>query len=154
VEELDGWIGRSKGQAQRPDQWHVTLVFIGGVDADCVKEVERVGASVRGRISELCFDRLEYWHKPRVACLTATVTPEPLLELVHGLEAALAEREIAFDRRDYHPHLTLARKVARFELPDAMPMLAWPIREFVLVESLTGREGSRYEPFARYALDV
>jgi 2'-5' RNA ligase len=152
--ELDGWIGLSKGRPQRPDQWHVTLVFIGGVDANRVKDVERAGASVRGRMSELCFDRLEYWHKPRVACLTASATPEPLLALVQGLETALAERDVEFDRRDYHPHLTLVRKVMRFELPDAMPVLTWPIREFVLVESLTGRDSSRYEPFAHYALDV
>jgi len=154
ADQLDGWLGRSNGQPQRPDQWHVTLVFIGGVDAERVKDVERAGAAVRGRRCELVFDGLEHWRKPGVACLTATATPEPLLALVHGLEAALAHEQIEFDRRDYHAHLTLARKVTRFERPAAVPVLAWPIREFVLVESLTGADGSRYEPFAHYALDV
>jgi 2'-5' RNA ligase len=151
---LESWLVHCDGRPQRPDQWHVTLVFIGGVDAGRVNDVERAGASVRGYATDLRFDRLEHWRKPHVACLTASVTPRPLVALVHNLEQALTTHEIEFDRRDhdYHPHVTLARKVSRCESGGVVDSLTWPIRDFVLVESKTDRSGIRYEPIAHYEL--
>ena len=151
---LESWLVHCDGRPQRPDQWHVTLVFIGGVDAERVKDVERAGADVRGPAISLRFDRLEHWRKPQVACLTASATPRPLFALVRDLEQVLTAHEIDFDRRDhdYHPHVTLARKVKRCECAGAVESLTWPISAFVLVESKTDRSGIRYEPIVHYEL--
>jgi len=149
---IGGWLGdQAPRRAQRPDQWHTTLVFIGWVDAAVVSVVDELAAGIACAPFVLSFDALEHWRKPRVACLTASVIPAPLRGLVAGLEAALDAAGVGFDRRPYRPHLTLARKVARLEHTGPIATLEWPVRDFALVESRSTRAGSRYEPLRCYS---
>jgi 2'-5' RNA ligase len=144
------WLGQKASQAQRPDQWHTTLVFIGYVDEVVAEAVEDLAASVTCAPFVLTLDRLDHWRKPGIACLTASETPPPLQQLVAELEAALDAANIAYDRRPYRPHLTLARKVARLDRKGPIPPLAWPVDDFALMESISSPAGSRYEPLACY----
>ena len=50
------------------------------------------------------------------------------------------------------PHLTVQRDVRRHIAPAPVPPLAWPVREFVLIDSDPGR-GTPYEVVGRWALD-
>jgi 2'-5' RNA ligase len=43
---VQGWLGDQSSHAQRPDQWHTTLVFIGYVDPIVVEAVEDLAGSV------------------------------------------------------------------------------------------------------------
>ena len=83
--------------------------------------------------------------------MTASGIPAPLRNLVAELEAALDAAGIGFDRRPYRPHLTLARKVVRLEPAGPIATLEWPVRDFALIESLSTRAGSRYEPLGCYS---
>jgi 2'-5' RNA ligase len=148
---IGGWLGDQAPRAQRPDQWHTTLVFIGWVDAARVSLIDELAEGISCAPFVLSFDTLDHWRKPRVACLTASVIPAPLLSLVAGLEAALDAAGIDFDRRPYRPHLTLARKVVRLEHTGPIPTLAWAVHDFTLVESISTRAGSRYEPLGCYS---
>ena len=148
---IEGWLGDQVSHAQRPDQWHTTLVFIGWVDANLVSIVDALAAGIACAPFVLSFDGLEHWRKPRVACLTASGIPAPLRNLVAELEAALDAAGIGFDRRPYRPHLTLARKVVRLEHAGPIATLEWPVRDFALIESLSTRAGSRYEPLGCYS---
>jgi 2'-5' RNA ligase len=56
----------------------------------------------------------------------------------------LASRGFAPERREFRPHLTLARKVTHGPSPAAVEPLAWPVNEITLVESTTDPTGSRY----------
>ena len=147
---IGGWLGERATSAQRPDQWHTTLVFIGYVDDVVVETVEELAASVSCAPFVLSLDRLDHWRKPGIACLTASVTPPALLALVAELEAALDAANVPYDRRPYRPHLTLARKVARLERKGPIAPLEWPVEDFALVESISSAAGSRYEPLACY----
>jgi len=148
---IGGWLGDQAPRAQRLDQWHTTLVFIGWVDAAVVSVVDELAAGIACAPFVLSFDALEHWRKPRVACLTASVIPAPLRSLVAGLEAALDAAGVGFDRRPYRPHLTLARKVVRLEHTGSIATLAWAVPGFALVESRSTRAGSRYEPLRCYS---
>ena len=148
---IDGWLGARTMTAQRPDQWHTTLVFIGYVDGVVVETVEELAASVSCAPFVLSLDRLDHWRKPRIACLTASATPPALQRLVAELEAALDAAGVPYDRRPYRPHLTLARKVARLERKGPIAPLEWPVTDFALVESISSSAGSRYEPLACYS---
>jgi 2'-5' RNA ligase len=147
---VGGWLDDHAAQAQRPDQWHATLVFIGSVDEAVVETVAELAASVSCEPFVLKLDQLDHWRKPGIACLTASVTPPSLQQLVAELEAALDAAKIGYDRRPYRPHLTLARKVPRLERKGPIAPLDWPVEDFALVESISSSAGSRYEPLACY----
>ena len=147
-------VPRGSGRPQRPDQLHVTLVFLGAVDEAQLTEVEKVGEGVTSTPFVVVFDRLEHWRKPRVLCLGASAVPPALVALVEGLRDALATRHLPTETRPFRPHLTLARKLARLETtPDLEPLL-WQAESITLVESVSDAEGSRYEPLASWPLGL
>ena len=134
------------GRPQRPDQWHVTLEFLGEVPGERQPAVRQAAMRVHGASCALNFDRLDYWRRPQVYCLAASQVPTELAGLVRGLRAALAEEGFTPEAREFRPHVTLARKV-REARPCALdPPLVWPDDRFALVRSITDPAGSRYEP--------
>lgn len=147
---LPGGIGR----LQRPDQWHMTLEFLGAVPAERLAAALEAGtvAAATGRPCEVRFDAIEHWRRPQVLCLTARETPEALSGLVRALRTELAARGFEPERRDFRAHMTLARKVLRS--PGELPLgpLGWPVEELALVESITDRAGARYEQRAAWPL--
>jgi 2'-5' RNA ligase len=140
------------GRPQRPDQWHVTLEFLGSVPAVRLEAARDAAASVEAEPFEIAFDAVEYWRRPQVLCLAARDLPAALEGMVRDLRAGLAVHGFEPERRPFRPHLTLARKVSRpVELPAFEP-LHWPAAEFALVESVTDRSGSYYAPLDAWPL--
>jgi len=133
------------GRPQRPDQWHVTLEFLGEVASDRQAALHRAAGRVRAEPFTLSFDELDHWHKPQVYCLAASVIPGPLAELIAGLRTELAEEGFTPEAREFRPHVTLARKVKAARQGRLAPPLAWPSDRFALVRSVTDPTGSRYE---------
>jgi 2'-5' RNA ligase len=140
------------GRPQRPDQWHVTLEFLGPVPASRVPVALAAASAVRAAPSEILFDAVEYWRRPEVLCLVARVLPPSLESLVTQLRAALAAREFHPESRPFRAHLTLARKVTHPVSPVQFEPLPWPVTDFALVESITDRSGSVYTPLASWPL--
>lgn len=140
------------GRPQRPDQWHVTLEFLGSVAGPRIDAAVEAAACVGGAPFEISLDAVEHWRRPAVLCLVARTNPPALDEFVRRLRHELARQAFDCERRPFRAHLTLARKVVR---PVAVPPfepLCWPAREFALVESLTDRAGSHYVPLAQWPL--
>lgn len=140
---------------QRPDQWHLTLEFLGSVEAARQPALHAAAAQVQergGAAEEVLLDRLEHWPRPQVLCLVASVVPPGLAELVSGLRTALAERGFEPERREFRPHLSLARKARQPARSRPVEPLHWPVRDLVLARSVSDASGSRYEPLARWNL--
>lgn len=140
------------GRPQRPDQWHVTLEFLGPVPASRVDAALEAAARVRAAPCEIQFDAVEYWRRPEVLCLVARVLPPSLDHLVTQLREALAGLDFQPESRPYRAHLTLARKVVHPVSPVQFEPLPWPVADFALVESITDRSGSVYTPLATWSL--
>ncbi len=134
------------GRPQRPDQWHVTLVFIGQVAANRVDAVLRSAAGIRRVPFVVSFETIEFWRKPHVVCMTASTTPAPCIGLVGDLRAALMQEGFEVEDREFRPHVTLARKVSSWPPSTRVDPVVWPAQRFALVQSVTGSGGSRYEP--------
>jgi 2'-5' RNA ligase len=132
----------------------VTLVFLGSVAEGRLDVVHAVGARTSGVPVSVAFDRLEHWRKPQVLCLTASQVPPPLVALVEGLRTTLAAEGLPTETRPYHPHLTLARKVTRFDAGSEVEPLLWRADSVTLVESRSDGQGSRYAPLARWPLEA
>ena len=134
------------GKPQRPDQWHVTLEFLGGVPADRQPAVWAAADRVRVEPFHVEFDLLDHWRKPQVLCLSASRTPPELASLVTQLRAALAAEGFTPEAREYRPHVTLARKARTATARRLDAPVDWPADGFALVRSVTDPAGSRYEP--------
>jgi RNA 2',3'-cyclic 3'-phosphodiesterase len=140
------------GRPQRPDQWHVTLEFLGDVPESRLPAVFDAGAAASGGASacELVLDQLEHWKRPEVLCLAAGSIPEALSALVQSLRSELQLRGFAPETRPFRAHLTLARKIRRAPPPGAVEPVWWPVRGLSLVQSVTERSGSRYLELAAW----
>lgn len=153
---------RHGGRRTRPDSIHLTLVFVGRVEARRIPELLAMAAAIRVASFDTGFDVAECWRHNHIGCLGAAQVPETLLELVRELEAGLQALDISFDRRPYKPHITLLRNAdCRKEAADsgglgkknpALEPIRWPARDFVLVKSSLRSEGARYEELGRWPL--
>lgn len=129
----------------RPANLHITLAFLGDVEAERVGMAQAAANAVTAEAFELSLDTLEHWRKPQILCLTPTVTPTPLARLAHDMASGLTEAGFALDQRPYRPHLTLARKASYLPADARLAgPIQWQSSEFVLVESRQDSRGSSY----------
>jgi 2'-5' RNA ligase len=140
------------GRPQRPDQWHVTLEFLGSVPASRVAAAREAAGRVRAGPCEVLFDAVEFWRRPEVLTLVARELPAPLGSLVDQLRGALAANGFEPESRPFRAHMTLARKVTHPVTLGAFEPLHWPVTDFALVESITDRAGSVYTPLVTWIL--
>lgn len=130
---------------------HLTLAFLGEVgEARARRAMEALDAACAGvGPVRLCACGLGAFGRGRDATLWLGVKKdEGLMALARRVRAELAAREIAYDKKDFLPHVTLARRarVPREDLGD----LAFPLpdvaRRVTLFRSILGPEGARYKP--------
>jgi len=139
------------GRAVPAEHYHVTLAFLGDQPAEQVERLDAM-ASVAPPEFELVLDRFGHWRGPRVVWLGPSECPAGLAMLVTQIRAELDALDVSYDSRDFRPHLTLARKVTTLpELKTPSPV-HWPVRTFVLVESVTMPDGPIYRVVRRFAL--
>jgi 2'-5' RNA ligase len=133
------------------DDLHLTLHFLGDVDAALVDDLAGIGDQAPRERFALVLDRLGYWPRPRVLWAGPSETPAALLALHRALGAGLIARGLRIDRRRFVPHVTLARGAVQSPAELALGPVAWPVRELALVESRPGRVPA-YRPLRRWWL--
>ncbi len=153
---------------------HLTLAFLGPVDAGTRECAERAAASLRASAFELEFRRLGYWPRPRLLWSAPERTPEGLTMLESMLRNALAACGHEPESRPFRAHITLARKLrdpvgetihasARasssiapgiaLPRPSLDSPIRWSVSDFHLVASDTLANGARYRPLASWPLE-
>jgi 2'-5' RNA ligase len=130
---------------------HVTLHFLGQVEASRLAALRQLGAATRGDGFTLILDQVGYWPRPQILWAGPTTVPAALIALHERLGAGLREQGFATERRSYRPHVTLARKVRRRLGPAPLAPVAWRVDEWALVESRPG-PAPRYRPIGRWPL--
>src|SRR6185295_4624555 len=122
--QLAGWSREFHalcgGRPTRPENLHVTLAFLGGVEDARVADVERAAEEVAPRVVSLVLDRPGYWKKNRIAWAGASVVPRALETFVAELRSALTRSHIGFDSKAFVSHVTLLRDARE---PRAIPAL-------------------------------
>ncbi len=138
-------------QPTHPADLHLTLHFLGQVDEARVAALSALGDDLPGEAFTLRLDRLGHWPKPRVLWVGPSVVPSALHVLHHRLGENLHALGFRLDSRPWQAHVTLARKVSLSPEGLSFVPIAWPVREWALVES---RPGDRplYHPLARWRL--
>lgn len=167
--ELHRWLGRFQGQGWpvrwvREDGLHLTLKFLGEVDAEQLPAVEQgflaaCANTPRITLSAREFGAFPTLRRPRV--IWAGLDADPAVELLaHRLEQGFAPLGFAPEGRPFRPHVTLGRvkegawlpgEVAE-ELEGAHPVGADLVDRVALLESQTGPGGARYREVRGVAL--
>ncbi len=137
-----------KGRPVAYDNWHLTLAFLGDVQAHHRQVLLSGAAQITAPGFSLRLDRSGWWPGSEVFWLAPAVIPDALGELVGKLKALVQARALPLARRPYRPHVTLARGVTappvQAQTAGLEPIL-WNIRDFCLLESISGAAGVRYE---------
>ncbi|GMW07699.1 MAG: RNA 2',3'-cyclic phosphodiesterase [Nevskiales bacterium] len=138
------------GRPVPPRDFHLTLAFLGTVPDERFDAVRAAAAGCRLEPLTLLLDRLGYFPAPRVLWLGPSAPPVSLARFVAALATALAAVGQPPDPRPFHPHLTLARKVASAPAEQQPRPVEWPVTGFSLVESQTLAAGARYRVVADF----
>ncbi len=145
-----------KGAAGRqvvPENYHITLRYLGPLTREQRACAERVADTLRGEDFQLTLDRVGYWPGPRVAWLGSAQVPAALGRLVEALEKGLESCGFEAERRPFQPHLTFLRKARPKGLPVSVSPIVWPVDRFALVRSRTLPEGVRYDVIRSWSFD-
>jgi len=137
----------------RPDHLHITLAFLGEVETGRLAAAQAAAASVRAEAVELVLDRVEYWRKPQILCLTPAAACPALERLAAGLAGQLQAAGFKLDKRPFRAHLSLARDAAC--PPDEVRLesaIVWRSDAFSLVESRQDKRGACYTPLQSWPL--
>jgi 2'-5' RNA ligase len=146
-----------------PENYHITLRFIGEMPGHKAEEIDLALAALKARGFSLELSGVGTMEKSgRVTALWAGVARNPSLDLLRAkVDTALQRAGVPAERRRFLPHVTLARLDDRA----AEPRLAgWvqahnlfrtapvPVEHFTLFSSLLGKEQPVYTPEVEYAL--
>jgi 2'-5' RNA ligase len=144
----------------RPETLHVTLRFLGNIDADRIPELAR---RVRDELTGIAPFRLELGgvrafpspRRPRVIALE--LAPEaPLSELADAVEQGVVAAGFEPEQRAFRAHLTLGRvRGPDFPDPGAAPSpapSAFGVSEAVLFRSELRPSGARHTALERLSL--
>ena len=147
-------VAACNGRPVVPENLHMTLAFLGSVNAALLPEIRAAAADMQIPGFEFSLDEVGFWARPRVVVIQPSSFPRELPELVNALWQALEPLQLTGNPGAgglYRPHVTVARKALPAELVLETPV-RWTVRDFCLVSSVTDPAGARYEPLARYHL--
>jgi len=141
------------GRQVAPENYHITLRYLGPLTEAQQSCVEQVADALRGENFQLTLDKVGYWPGPRVAWLGTERPPIALEMLVKALERGLVSCGFEPERRPFQPHLTFLRKALPKALPTSVSPIAWPVDRFALVRSRTLPEGVQYDIVRSWSFD-
>lgn len=145
------WVAR--------ENYHITLKFLGEVEESYLASLFKAGEKVSLMFNEFFVETGEFNGFPtkkRARVFFLDLKEKDMFKKIFiQLEKELLKLNFEKEKREYHPHITLAR-IKRFEtLPDLKPLvLKLKIKGFTLYESILRREGPLYKilkffPFRR-----
>lgn len=143
----------------KPDNFHLTLHFLGDVDEAFIepltRELGRLAYPEAFTLRLSAVDAFPNKKNPRTLFVSTTMHPFHMV-LRKRTANVLAELGLPFDTKEFHPHITLGRINVRSEvlLPerhDVRPLSFW-VDRVILMQSTLAPGGSVYEPLATFPL--
>jgi 2'-5' RNA ligase len=143
-----------------PNDLHITLKFLGGVQPAVLDDVRNRLAEIRMRPFKVSLGRAGFFEAAGVLFAEVLRTAE-LHSLQESVERAMIGSGIAREERPYRPHITLARRIGkrRISIPRALvtrldgfckrlPERSFSVQRIILYESTAGH----YQPLREYDL--
>ena len=128
-----------------PENYHVTLAFVGEVCESDVPVYREMGATLNVPPCAIGLDACEYWPSSQAAVMAAREIPGALVPVTDQLRTAVAAHMPSRGaEKSWRAHVTLARKVAQAPVLPAMSSVLWVSQSFSLMRSETGGNESVY----------
>jgi 2'-5' RNA ligase len=140
------------GRATRQETIHLTLAFLGEIEAARIDDAIAAARSVHASAHKLLIEQAVYWAHNRILWVGPQRTSAPMQRLARELGQALRRAGVALERRPFAAHVTLIRKARAPNALPPLPRIDWPVDAFVLVRSVLSSEGSSYAELARFPL--
>ena len=141
------WARGAGGQPTQSARLHLTLHFLGEIDATREHALRAALAGEDVAPFELVLRTPERW--PGGIAVLRPDEHAALHDLHARLAARLLQAGIAPMRGGFAPHVTMARGARNAEPPVGAPPIVWAVRDFALVWSRPGPT-ARYEVLDRY----
>ena len=145
-------VRASGGKPVPAENFHITLAFLGHLEAAGLAAARAAAEAAVGECFELVLERLGFWAEARVVWLGPAAIPAAGSRFAVTLRDALRAHGLNVDIRPFLPHLTLARKVTKPGNLGSLRAIRWPVREFLLVHSIPKRHASEYRRLASWPL--
>ncbi|RLJ64802.1 RNA 2',3'-cyclic phosphodiesterase [Sulfurisoma sediminicola] len=153
------------GRRMRRETLHLTLAFLGEVDATRFDLACAIADGVAEKIGTgdalqetplgntvLRIDRIAWWKHNHIVWAGCDEVPPVLAALADDLAAELRGGGFVLDSRRFAAHVTLLRNAQCAGEVAPIEAFDWPVREFVLVQSQLDPSGARYEIVRRWPL--
>jgi 2'-5' RNA ligase len=146
-----------------PENYHVTLRFIGDVDDDIAHEVASMLGRVKRGAFELRLDGVTSFGGRKPRAVVAAIAPSPSLMDAQAEQERMMQRiGLEPEGRKYTPHVTLARlrDASSRDVADYLSARGYfrtqpfPVSRFVLFSSRASVGGGPYVVEASYPLDA
>lgn len=124
--------------------WHVTLAYIGDFPEDQVSDLLERAGQIPVEPFHLGFDKLEFWPRPKIACLIAPTVPAEMQSLVTALNSLIQDFGVVHEDRTFRPHITVARRARTFPTERLAQRAITEWSSFELVESISAPGGVTY----------
>jgi len=141
---------RAQGKAVPAAKLHMTLAFLGEVAAGRLPAAVDAASRVKGAAFELAMDEVGSFSAAHVAWVGSVAGHPACSALQSDLAAQLRREGFELESRPFAAHVTLVRRIVRPIGREAVAPIAWPVRDFALVVSDTGK--GNYEAVRRWEL--
>ncbi|MFQ5522837.1 MAG: RNA 2',3'-cyclic phosphodiesterase [Acidimicrobiia bacterium] len=147
------------GKLVPPENWHLTLRFLGSVDEVAYERfLSWLTRAEERHAFPVHLDHIGAFPKPKRATVVWVGLDrgvEDLSTLNAVAEEAAQAAGLPGEERPYHPHLTLARVRPPQDVTGLTATeldLGWMVNRVVVFRSRLGRGGPRYEPLETFEL--
>ncbi|PJZ67033.1 RNA 2',3'-cyclic phosphodiesterase [Leptospira wolffii] len=146
-----------------PENFHLTLAFLGELDPDRIEIVSEICSEIRSEPFRIDIKGVGiFGHKSPEVLYTSVIASEELKNLQKSLDSSLRRAGFSLEKKEYKPHITIGRfrktqekklnqylqEFETFELPGIQ------VSEFHIFSSRTGPEGAMYRVEETYPLSI
>jgi RNA 2',3'-cyclic 3'-phosphodiesterase len=144
-----------------PEDYHITLRFIGNIDARTARDIDDTLSDIRRSTAPVSFAELSWFGGDKPRAIVAKVKADPaLMDLQAEQERRLRRIGLEPETRKYTPHVTLARlrgtgqaAIASYlATRGALVADSFAAERFVLYSAREGSGGGPYVVEAAYPL--
>lgn len=145
-------VAESGGTPIAPENFHMTLRFVGNADAGAMSRMRKAAERVRTEPLRFKLDQPGYWADQSVVWLGCRKAPDPLLRLVVNLNTEMGSEGFLVETRPFKPHVTLARHAPKAPEMELQQPVEWSSDRFVLIGSTTDEHGATYKVLDEWLL--
>lgn len=138
-------LGKNEGLPTPKQNLHLTLVYLGRVPPDFLNRAKALAKNIRVTSFEFSVTQANVFPTGNVHFLGLDEVPECLNALVKELNDSLLIQGFKPERRDFFPHITVARKIKKKQPKCEIAPLLWRANNFCLVKADDETTGSKYE---------